>query len=351
MTSSTSSDKQMANLDRSPAPGDDSGTSLDLSVVICTYNRSGLLVRALASLELQEPADLAYEVLVVDNNSSDDTRIVAQRFVGKNPQRFRYIFEPKQGLSYARNAGIADARAENIAFTDDDVRVNRDWVSRIKAGFAAEPGADFLGGKVLPDWDGAPPAWLTRAHWAPLALVDYGDEPFYVDASRPVSLIGANCAFRKRAFERVGGFRADFQRVKNGVGSLEDHELLLRLWQAGRKGIYLPDVTVTAEVQAERLQKKYHREWHTGHGRFHAILRSELLERSRRGKLFGVPAHLYRQALTDAARWTKSQLLGQQNEAFGHEVRMRFFAGFAGSRWREFLHSGSRSKQTPEDQR
>jgi len=337
MTSSTSSDKQM--------------TKLDLSVVICTYNRSGLLVRALESLEFQEPPDLAYEVLVVDNNSSDETRIVAQRFVAKHPQGFRYIFEPKQGLSYARNAGIAEARAENIAFTDDDVRVNRDWVSRIKAGFAAEPGADFLGGKVLPDWDGAPPAWLTRAHWAPLALVDYGDEPFYVDASRPVSLIGANCAFRKRAFEQVGGFRADFQRVKNGVGSLEDHELLLRLWQAGRKGIYLPDVTVTAEVQPERLQKKYHREWHTGHGRFHAILRSELLERSKRGKLFGVPAHLYRQALTDAARWTRSQLLGQQNEAFGHEVRMRFFAGFAGSRWREFLHSGSSSKQTREDQR
>jgi GT2 family glycosyltransferase len=165
-----------------------------------------------------------------------------------------------------------------------------------------------------------------------------------VDSTRPVSLIGANCAFRKRVFEQVGGFRADFQRVKDGVGSLEDHELLLRLWHAGRKGIYLPDVTVTAEVQAERLQKKYHREWHTGHGRFHAILRSELLERSRRGTLFGVPAHLYRQALTDAARWTKSQLLGQRNEAFGYEVRMRFFAGFAGRRWREFLDSDGSSK-------
>lgn len=334
----------MTKLDQSPPPGVDSGTSLALSVVICTYNRSSLLVRALESLEFQEPADLAYEVLVVDNNSTDDTRIVAQRFVAKNYHRFRYLFEPKQGLSYARNAGIAEARAENIAFTDDDVRVNSDWVSRIKAGFAAEPDADFLGGKVLPDWGSTPPAWLTRTHWAPLALVDYGDGPFYVDASRPVSLIGANCAFRKRAFERVGGFRADFQRVKNGVGSLEDHELLLRLWQAGRRGIYLPDVIVTAEVQAERLQKKYHREWHTGHGRFHAILRSELLERSKRGKLFGVPAHLYRQALADAARWTKSQLLGQRNEAFGHEVRMRFFAGFAGSRWREFLHSSSSSK-------
>jgi glycosyltransferase involved in cell wall biosynthesis len=117
-----SSGQPMTKLDPSPVPGGDGGTSLDLSVVICTYNRSSLLVRALESLEFQEPADLAYEVLVVDNNSSDDTRNVAQHFVEKRPPRFRYIFEPKQGLSYARNAGIANARAEDIAFTDDDVR-------------------------------------------------------------------------------------------------------------------------------------------------------------------------------------------------------------------------------------
>jgi len=297
------------------------------------------LARALQSLQQQDTADVSYEILVVDNNSTDDTRKVAQPFLNETPGRFRYIFEPKQGLSYARNAGIAQARAEIVAFTDDDVRTSSNWVSRIKAGFAAEPDADFLGGKVLPDWgSGRPPGWLTRAHWPPLALLDYGDQPFYVDAGRPVSLIGANCAFRKRAFERVGPFRADFQRVKNGVGSLEDHELLLRLWRAGRKGIYLPDVTVTADVQPERLRKTYHRDWHAGHGRFHAILRSELLERSKLGKLWGVPAHLYRQALSDGLRWTISQLSGQRDKAFGYEVRMRFFAGFAGSRWREFFH-------------
>jgi glycosyltransferase involved in cell wall biosynthesis len=285
---------------------------------------------------------------VVDNNSTDKTRDVAQRFVDQSSGRFRYIFEPKQGLSYARNAGIAKARAEIIAFTDDDVRVSSNWVSRIKAGFTAEPGADFLGGKVLPQWDGTPPTWLTRTHWAPLALLDYGDQPFYVDAGRPISLIGANCAFRKSAFEQVGLFRADFQRVKNGVGSLEDHELLLRLWEAGRKGIYLPDLTVTADVQPDRLQKTYHREWHTGHGRFHAMLRSELLERSKLGRILGVPAHLYRRALSDAGLWTISQFLGQRDKAFGYEVRMRFFAGFAGSRWREFFHFQSLPKAAEE---
>jgi glucosyl-dolichyl phosphate glucuronosyltransferase len=331
-----SSGESITELDSLRAARDKSA-SVDVSVVISTYNRCDLLGRALESLEHQEPADLSYEVLVVDNNSTDETRGIALRFIEKNPGKFRYIFEPKQGLSYARNAGIARARAEIVAFTDDDVRVANDWVSRIKGGFTAEPQADFLGGKVLPQWNGVPPEWLTRAHWAPLALLDYGDEPFCVDADRPLCLVGANFAFRKRAFEYVGLFRADFQRIKNGLGSLEDHELLLRLWQAGRNGIYLPDLTVTAEIQPDRLRKAYHRQWHTGHGRFHAVLRSELLERSRLGKICGVPAHLYRRALTDAVRWTISQLLGRKHQAFGYEVRMRFFAGFAAKRWQEFF--------------
>jgi glycosyltransferase involved in cell wall biosynthesis len=324
--------------------------AVDVSVVISTYNRCSLLARALESLLHQESMHVSYEILVVDNNSTDETRAVTQHLIDECSEKVRYIFEPKQGLSYARNAGIASARAEIIAFTDDDVRVSSNWVLRIKAGFTADPSADFLGGKVLPHWSGVPPAWLTRAHWAPLALLDYGDQPFYVDAGRPLSLIGANCAFRKRAFEQVGLFRADFQRVKNGVGSLEDHELLLRLWQAGRKGIYLPDVVVTADVQPDRLRKTYHREWHTGHGRFHAMLRSKLLERSSLGKIMGVPAHLYRRAGSDAVRWTISQLRGQRDKAFGYEVRMRFFAGFAGSRWHEFFHSQRSSKPAAEEQ-
>jgi glycosyltransferase involved in cell wall biosynthesis len=319
--------------------------AVDVSVVISTYNRCRLLARALEALQHQESADVSYEILVVDNNSTDETRKITEHFIAESPEKFHYIFEPKQGLSYGRNAGIAQARAELVAFTDDDVRVSGNWVSRIKAGFAAEPSADFLGGKVLPQWTGTPPAWLTRAHWPPLALLDYGDEPFYVDAGRPMSLIGANCAFRKGVFEQVGLFRADFQRVKDGVGSLEDHEMLLRLWHDGRKGIYLPDLTVMAEVQPDRLDKTYHRQWHTGHGRFHAILRSDLLERSRLGKICGVPAHLYRRALSDAGQWAISQLLGRREEAFGYEVRMRFFAGFAGSRWQEFFRVQSR--QTP----
>jgi len=222
---------------------------LEVSIVISTYNRCELLGEALRALFSQSDAHLDFEVIVVDNNSSDQTRHLVQSLAAQNPEKLKYFFEAKQGLSYGRNRGIANAKASIIAFTDDDVRVARDWIHQIKNGFEANPEIDFLGGKVVPRWHTAPPSWLTPAHWAPLALLDYGDQPFFVDSRKQLCLIGANFAFRRRAFEKVGLFKTEFQRVKNGIGSLEDHEMLLRLWGADSSGLYLPALVVTAEIE------------------------------------------------------------------------------------------------------
>src|SRR5437588_5714727 len=234
---------------------------MDVSIVVSTYNRCRLLEEALRALLSQTSADVAYEILVVDNNSSDQTRPLVEGLTKQNPGKLKYLFEPRQGLSYGRNTGIAAAKAAIIAFTDDDVRVAADWVSRIKAGFEANPDIDFLGGKVVPRWPGEPPPWLTKTNWSPLALLDYGDHPFYVHSGKQLCLIGANFAFRRRAFDKVGLFKTDFQRVKDGIGSLEDHEILLRLWRTGSKGLYLPELVVTAEIEPDRMGKQYHRKW------------------------------------------------------------------------------------------
>jgi glucosyl-dolichyl phosphate glucuronosyltransferase len=311
--------------------------AVDVSVVISSYNRCTLLARALQALLCQRANEISYEILVIDNNSSDQTRDLVQALITKHPEKLRYIFESQQGLSYARNTGIANARAPIIAFTDDDVCVASDWIAQIKACFDSDPSTDAVGGKVLPRWESQPPAWLTRSHWAPLALLDYGDHSFYVDMDRQLCLIGANVAFRLKAFEVIGLFKADFQRVKDGIGSLEDHDMLLRLWRSGRKGSYLPQLVVTAEVPPERLQKDYHRRWHAGHGFFHAMLRTEEVERSKRGHFLGVPAHIYRQALSDGAKWIVSGLQKQPIEAFEHEIRLRFIIGFVRKRWRDFF--------------
>jgi glycosyltransferase involved in cell wall biosynthesis len=313
----------------------------DVSVIICTYNRCDILPKALKSVLSQRCGDIRYELLVVDNNSTDQTRQVCDSFLSQGRPDVRYIFESKQGISHARNAGIANARAPLLAFTDDDVYVSDDWVARIKETFDKYPEADCVGGKVLPEWETEPPRWLTREHWSPLALLDQGDSPRQIDANDPICLVGANFAFRREVFDRIGLFSPKLQRVENGIGSMEDHELLLRLWQANRLALYVPDIVVTADVQSERLTRQYHRKWHRGHGHFYALMREEGFERSV-ARLFDVPSHLYKQALMNAAAWAKHRLLGEKDKAFSSEIHLCFFAGFFRTRREQFTASSGR---------
>ena len=307
-----------------------------LSVVMSTFNRGELLGDAVRSvLDQDETITPPFELIIVDNNSIDETPAIVKRFTDADV-RVRYVFEPQQGLSYARNSGIRSARAPLVAFTDDDVRVERDWVASIVRAFHEYRDADVVGGRVLPLWPSPPPAWLTHEHWAPLALMDPGDSAIEVTSDRSICLVGANVAFRHEVFERIGFFATDFQRVKDGIGSLEDHEFLLRLLRTGRKGVYDPRIVVHAEIQPDRLERDYHRRWHTGHGHFHALLRSEHMEQSI-GTLFGVPAHLYRQALRDVMGWIRAWASRRPARAFRHELRLRFFRGFWRTRRREFL--------------
>jgi glycosyltransferase involved in cell wall biosynthesis len=307
-----------------------------ISVILCTYNRADLLPGALDNLLAQEgPFAGAFELVVVDNNSSDGTRAVVEGFASRD-SRVRYLFERAQGLSHARNAGIAAVRAPLITFTDDDVRVGSDWISTILEVVAEHPDADVIGGRVLPDWPTAPPAWLTTRHWSPLALVDYGDEPVRVSSDRPLCLVGANLTVRRRAFDLVGGFAPALQRVRDGVGSCEDLEFLLRLYRAGRSGVYDPRITIHAAVQHERLDRAYHRRWHTGQGHYHALMRADGIEPSGAGSLFGVPAYLYRQALQHAIGWVRERARGDASAAFAHEAALRYFYGFHRTRRRQF---------------
>jgi glycosyltransferase involved in cell wall biosynthesis len=304
---------------------------------MCTYNRGELLYDAVHSVLAQDDAITPpFELIVVDNNSTDGTRAIVEMVTGVDG-RVHYLFEPQQGLSYARNAGIRASRAPAIAFIDDDVRAQPDWVAAIIHAFEEHAGADIVGGRVLPMWPAAPPVWLTRDHWTPLALVDYGEAPVAVTAEQPICLVGANLALRRSLLDVVGVFSTDFQRVKDSIGSLEDHEFQLRVLRTGRKSVYDPRVVVHAEIQASRLERAYHRRWHTGHGHFHALLRSEQLEQTSAGTLFGVPAHLYRRALGDLFGWMRARMTGDAVRAFGHEVRLRFFCGFFRTRRREFI--------------
>jgi glycosyltransferase involved in cell wall biosynthesis len=301
--------------------------SPNVSVVIATYNRASQLRETLQSVLDQAPDTPSFEVIVVDNNSIDETASVVRALQATVGARLRYVKEPQQWNAYARNTGIRQAKASIIAFTDDDVLVAKDWVQRIVETFRNSPSSAFVGGPVLPLWDGRPPEWLTVESWAPVAAVDYGAAPFQVAGSDPRYLLTANLAIRREAIERVGMFLPVVQREKDSIGSLEDHELLTRLCDAGESGMYVPSMTAYTTIDTERLSKRYHRRWHRGHGRFHAMLRNRRGERSR-ATVLGVPSHVYRQVLSAAGGWLGATLRRAPAKAFHQETQFWFALGF-----------------------
>jgi glycosyltransferase involved in cell wall biosynthesis len=299
----------------------------DISVVVCTYNRAALLPQALRSLFAQKAENVSYEIVVVDNNSSDDTPATVESLKAESPVPLRYFRESRQGNAYARNSGVEQAAGAIVAFLDDDCIAGENWVATIKSGFDRDPGLDFVGGRVLPVWESEPPSWLNTSHWAPLALLDYGTEELTIDGARPRGLLTANIAIRKEVFDQLGGFLPSLQRVKGSIGSMEDHEFLQRICRGGKRGLYLPDLITWGPVDPERMTKAYHRRWHTGHGHFYAVLEDPEWERSR-FQLAGVPSHLYKETAKHAITWCVNLLMGNTSAAFQRECRLRFFYGF-----------------------
>jgi glycosyltransferase involved in cell wall biosynthesis len=310
---------------------------IDISAVITTYNRSDMLATALNALLSQNAGGVRYEIVVVDNNSTDDTRATVEARIAAGNPNLRYVFEPKQGITHGRNAGIAAARGEIIAFTDDDVVVTDNWIATIERALSENPDVAYVGGKILPQWSAPPPPWLTVDHWWPLALLDPGNDRFHVDASNPLCLPTANASFRREVFSRVGQFSAQFS-------GREDHEFYLRLWQAGIQGLYVPELVVMATVQPERYLKSYHREWNNKTGKFNSLTRLDEItspegelatgEQQPRGvTLFGVPGALYREFLTEGLRWIKESLRRDESRKLQHENRLFYLAGYVSKRY------------------
>ncbi|HEY3579516.1 MAG TPA: glycosyltransferase [Pyrinomonadaceae bacterium] len=307
----------------------------DISVVITTYNRADLLAATLQGLFVQETGGVRYEIVVVDNNSTDNTRQVVESFCDRGGPVLRYVFEPRQGVSHGRNAGVTAARASIIAFTDDDVVPTPGWVAQIKRAFDKHKHIDVLGGKILPEWQSPPPRWLTTDHWWPLALLDRGDEPFYVNAANPLCLPTANAAFRREVLSYIGPFSEQFS-------TREDHELLIRLWQSGRQGLYEPKMVVLAKVQPERMCKSYHRQWNKATGKFNSLMRlGEIMDadgsigpESRNTlRLYDVPAYMYRELFVESFRWLKQRISGNESTRLQCENRLYYLCGYVSTRY------------------
>lgn len=313
--------------------------TVDITVLVCTYNRCADLRELLASALAQETDGLfTYEILVVDNNSSDGTRQLVAEVSATGGRAVRYLFEGQQGKSFALNAGLRAARGQIYLVVDDDQILPPDYLRTVWQAFRAHPQVSVVSGKVLPLWSRPAPAWLTPKHWSALALADYGAEQFYADADKPICLLAG--AFRLADVQAVGGYDPELGVWKRSGIGIEDAELLTRLYKAGRRGLYLPGLALHHKVEPQRLTKTYHRRWHVSHGQRYAAMRAPEMERAR-ARLFDVPAHLYGQAATAAAAWLQCFVRGRWAEAFTHETRLCFCAGFFGARSRSFLSAGA----------
>jgi glucosyl-dolichyl phosphate glucuronosyltransferase len=293
---------------------------MKITVILCTYNRCQLLVKVLDGLAGQMlPESDEWEVLVVDNNSSDQTQGVVRDFCQRYSGRFRYLFEAQQGLSHARNAGIREAQGDVLVFVDDDVTIAPMWLQHLIAPLRSGQYAG-AGGRILPEWACPPPRWLAiEAPYAlaPFAVFDLGPQagPLFEPP------FGANMAFQKILFARYGYFRTDLGRSGTGMISNEDTEFGRRLLKAGEVLHYEPSAVVYHPVSKDRLQKNYLLKWWFGKGR------SDIREfgpRAGTRSFRGVPLYLYR----NLARWMLCWLLAlDPRQRFQNKLKVWGYLG------------------------
>ena len=314
------------------------------SIVIATYNRAADLRQTLQSLAALTP-DGPWEVIVVDNNSPDDTRRVVEEATGTFPVDLRYVFEREQGRSPALNTGIRNARGSIIATTDDDVRVPADWLNQAAAGIERMQ-CDYVGGRVLPLWGAPRPEWIPNhggKQWAVIALLDYGSAPLEFGSRVP---LGVNMAFTRAAFERAGFFDPHTGRRAGTLLGQEVREWCIRARKAGVRGFYVPDMWLEHIIPAERLRKAYFRRWFYWRGVSRAMLyeragldmeapEQTALNFSDVPHIIGVPRYLYRRAAASLVGWFKAAVRRDPVDAFGHEVWLWFFAGIVAQRWKD----------------
>ena len=252
-----------------------------ISAIICTYNREEYLSAAIDSLLQQE--FYSYEVIVVDNASSDCTReIVGERL--SNP-RLNYVYEPILGLSVARNTGAKEARSPILAYLDDDAVASPLWLKAIYHAYQSNKKLAIAGGKVtlLLHNEFTPPKWLSAGLAGNLGAYDLGEEIVYINNPN-LTPRGVNYSLRRSFLEQVGGFNTKLGRIGTNLLSNEELHMTELALQGGWQVAYLPDALVAHNVALERLE----RIWFLNRGWWQGIsecYREQLADRAGSGQL------------------------------------------------------------------
>ncbi len=292
------------------------------TIAICTWNRAALLRGTLSRFaEIGSTIPGPWELIVVNNNCTDETDGVIQSFTGRLP--IRRVFEPTPGLSAARNAAIAAARGDYIFWTDDDVIVNEEWIPALLDGLRSS-NADWVFGRSEPVWEGGEPKWYSHDFDGYFALLNYGAEPFVVtDRFHP--FFGLNFGSRRDALARLGPFRTDFGPCENGGGVGDDVDMFYRALTANMRISYIPRSVVKHIVPATRSVKSVQRRkaW-VGSEAYVEWLNETSPDVPR---IAGIPRYFYRLAIDDALGYVKGLLRRDAAKNFYHELRLVRFVG------------------------
>ena len=181
----------------------------EISVIICTYNREKFLPKALASLTEQTVGPNVYEIVIVNNNSTDNTEQISKEFIATHPElNIKYVVETQKGLSSARNRGIIESSSELIAFIDDDAEVEKNYLETAINFFNEHPTVSAMGGKVIPLYEtGKEPEWLSLPLWGLVTKVDWGNKTRRYPPSKYPA--GCSMVFQKTVFDKVGMFNTN----------------------------------------------------------------------------------------------------------------------------------------------
>jgi GT2 family glycosyltransferase len=300
---------------------------MQLTILICTHNRSALLERTLASLNrAHRPANCLVSLLVVANACTDNTRTFLEDYqtqaAEENWLPLSWLEEATPGKSHALNRAIPELRSDLVALVDDDHRVDEDYLTGISAAAGSYPYATLFCGRILPDWDGSEPAWVHdrgpyRIYPLPVPRQDQGDNPHLIGTEGWIPG-GGNLIMRRQVFDRIGGFATALGPQGHNLGGGEDTEFVLRAINSGEQLQYIPDVIQYHYVDPARL-------------RFGYMLRKSF-QRSRAGVQTGqsrarVPAYMWRKLAEYvfhalfSLRWAKKRFYFVRIAAVLGEIR------------------------------
>jgi len=229
-----------------------------LTTIICTYNRAKYIGPLLESIAANNLAKEEYEILLVDNNCTDNTREICESFVNVHKDvAFRYVIETEQGLSAARNKGIKEAKGDIIVYIDDDALVDTWYLRTIVEYMSAHPEISAVGGPIIPSYeDTEEPKWMTRYTKELLCgYLFYGEAERQFPGDRYPG--GGNAAYRAEVFEKVGLFNTALGRKGNSLMGAEEKDIFDKMKAQGMRFMYLPKMILHHIIPQKKLEKDY----------------------------------------------------------------------------------------------